>query len=489
MINKRSLGLMSVTLINVAAVSSLRNLPIMANCGLHLLFFYGLAAVCFFIPTALIAAELATTYSDNNGGVYTWVREAMGPKWGFVAAWALVAKGFVYFPSVLAFVAGSLAFLINPELIENRYYTLAIMLGAFWAGTLVNYKGLKLSDKITSIGSIVGTIVPGVLIVGLGVYWLLSNNPSEISITDKTDFFPTLSEFGQLTFLAGTFVGFAGMELSAAHAKDIANPKRTYPMAILISAILILCIFVMGSLAIALVVPQDKLSLDAGIMQAFANIFKVFNMGWITPLIALLVVGGAIATLKTWIISPIQKLHATSEYGAIPPYLQKTNKYGIPMRLLTLQAIVVSVFSSVFLFMPSVNSAFWLLTALTASSYMVVFLLMFPAAIILRFKQPNRPRPYKVPGGNITMVLVGGIGFFSTLFAFTIAFVPPSNLPMGNVVFSVTLQIVSCILLFTPPLIFFKMKKDSWIPKQVTNAPQKIAASTPSEEKILVNTR
>lgn len=84
---KPSLGVVALALMNVAAIASLRNLPVMANCGLSLFFYYGLSILIFFIPSALISAELATVFTHKEGGVSTWVAEALGPKWGVFTSW------------------------------------------------------------------------------------------------------------------------------------------------------------------------------------------------------------------------------------------------------------------------------------------------------------------------------------------------------------------------------------------------------------------
>jgi len=79
---KRVLSVFSLVMINVIAVDSLRSLPISAAYGFSIVFYYLLAAILFFVPVALIAAELATAWPET-GGLYVWVREAFGRRWGF----------------------------------------------------------------------------------------------------------------------------------------------------------------------------------------------------------------------------------------------------------------------------------------------------------------------------------------------------------------------------------------------------------------------
>lgn len=121
-----------------------------------------------------------------------------------------------------------------------------------------------------------------------------------------------------------------------------------------------------------------------------------------------------------------------SRDGSLPKFLAKTNKDNVPTTILLLQGVIFSILSLAFLFMPSVNSAFWLLTDVTAILALFVYVFMFSAAIYLRFKYPDVKRSFKIPGGKLGMILVAGVGLISTVFAIIIGFFPPSQIPVGN---------------------------------------------------------
>ncbi len=454
---KPSLGVVTLALMNVAAIASLRNLPVMASCGLSLFFYYGLSIIIFFIPSALISAELATMFSHKEGGVSTWVTEALGPKWGFFTAWCMMAKGFAYFPAVIAFLAGTFAFLVNPHWAESRWYTMGVVVGIMWAGTLLNCRGVNLSNLISSLGCTVGTIFPGLVIVGLAVYWLLSGHPSVLRFDGS--YLPSIDSWSELAFLAGTFIAFSGIELSATHVREVKNPQKNFPKAILLCSVIVLGISILGSLAIALVIPKESLSLDAGIMQAFHTMFAHLGFSQMAKLMGVCVVFGALATINIWIMNPVRSLYANSkEHGYLPAYFRKVNKAGVPQPLLAFQAAVVTVMTLVFFsLIPSVNSTFWLLTATSCNIYMLGLLCMFASAMYLRFKRPQLARPFKVPGGKLGMLFIGGAGFCSTLFVFFIGFVPPASLDMGP--WALYLNIGSTGLIAGSALLYVKLKK------------------------------
>ena len=110
-----SLTLFSLVMITIGSVDSIRNLPATALFGSSLIFFFCLAAICFLIPCALVSAELASSWA-KQGGVYIWVKEAFGQRFGFLAIWFQWIENVIWYPTILAFVAGTLGYLISPDL-------------------------------------------------------------------------------------------------------------------------------------------------------------------------------------------------------------------------------------------------------------------------------------------------------------------------------------------------------------------------------------
>ena len=458
---KHTLSVLTLTMINVAAITGVSSLPMMGKTGMDLIFFYSVAALVFFLPSSLVSAELATAW-PQKGGVYVWVKEALGTHWGFLAVWFQTVNTLAWFPTMIAFVAGSMAYIFNPELAGNKTYTASVVVSVFWIATLVNFRGMRVSGLISNVGSIAGTVLPGAVLIGCGIFWITSGNPSQVPLELVTAF-PTLSEWSKIVFLAGTFQAFVGMEMSAVYAQEVKDPQRDYPKAILFSALIILAISILGSLAIAIVVPQHEISLDAGLMEAFTIIFNQYGIGYLIPLMALFVAGGAVAKVSTWIVGPSKGLLASSQSGDLPPFFQKMNKHGMPVNIMLVQGVIVTLFSLVFFLMPTVNTSYWILTALAAQLYLYMYALMFISAIILKIKKPKTKRPFKVPGGNLGMYIIAGLGFLGSLFCIGIGFVPPSDLlDTGSLWLYESVLIGGSLLLGLPPLFFISKKKASW---------------------------
>ncbi|MEK7340245.1 MAG: amino acid permease, partial [Verrucomicrobiota bacterium] len=142
---RRVLSVFVLAMLNVSIMASLRNLPLVAEFGLSAIFFFFIVALFFLIPCALISAELATGW-PKSGGVYIWVREALGDRWGFFAIWMQWIHNVAWYPVILSFVAGTLAYLISPNLSENKFFILSVILLGFWGMTFFNYFGIKTSS-------------------------------------------------------------------------------------------------------------------------------------------------------------------------------------------------------------------------------------------------------------------------------------------------------------------------------------------------------
>ncbi len=458
--NKKTITVFTLAMINVAAIGSVKNWPTIAEIGFSSLFFFLLAALLFFIPTALVSAELATGW-PKIGGVFVWVKEAFGHRAGFLAIWLQWFENVIWYPTILSFIAATAAYLFDPALINNKPYLLIVSVVSFWLMSYINMKGMKISGWISSFGVIVGTFIPAAVIIGLGCHWFISESPLQIDFSLKS-FIPDMSSPEQLVLFAGVLLSFCGMEMSAVHAKDVENPQKNYPKATLISVILILGLSILGVLAIAAVVPKSEISLTAGSMQAFVAFVDAYNLKGLVPWMALLIVIGALASLSTWIVGPSRGLLAAAQSGDLPPTFRQLNPHGMPRPLLILQAGIVTVLSFLFVLMPTVNSAYWILAVLVTQVYLVMYIMMFAAAIKLRYKKPDVPRAYKIPGGNFGMWVVAGMGILSSVFTLIIGFFPPAQIPTGNTAFFVGFLIVGVVVVCLAPSLILRFKKPSW---------------------------
>lgn len=468
----------SMAMMTGAAVVSLRGLPMMAKEQLTLFVYIAFATFIFLIPAALVSAELGSAFGEKGGGVYTWVKEAFGPRWGFVAIWLQWIQNVVWYPTVLAFSAAAIAYVVgHPALASNGTYVGIFCIAVFWGATWVSLRGVDAIARVTSWAFLGGTVLPGVIIMVLAVIWILQGNPIAMlhpAVTDPASvmsmagghahprYFPFITGMGDIAFLAGIILLFAGVEVHAVHANEMTNPKKQFPAAILIASVVIILLFTLGSFAVATVLPNQEINLQEGLMKAFLQIFTRFGIGWATPVVCLLLAFGGIGGVMSWISGPSRGLLWTAQEGEIPPFLAKTNKDGVQVNILVVQGVIVTTLALAYFVMTDVSVAFFLLSAVTITLYLMMYMLMYAAAVRLRYSQPGLKRSYRVPGGLPGMWGVAGVGFAGVLFAFVVGFFPPTQLPVGSPSLYVSLVVGGTVVFTVLPLLIGMMKRPSW---------------------------
>lgn len=458
---RRSINVFVLAMLSVAVVVSLRNLPVSAEYGFSSLFYYLAAALFFMIPYALVSAELASGW-PKAGGVFIWVREALGDRWGFFAIWMQWFHNMTWYPVMLAFIAAGIARLINPALADNKFYLTSVILAGFWGVTFLNFLGIKTSALFSTICVLMGTILPGALLIFFGTQWVIQGMPTDISFR-LHDFIPSFTNLSNIVFLSGIFLALSGMEASANLAREVKNPQKNYPRALFIGVLIAVTILALGSLAVAIVVPRSEISFVSGLFDAFHSFFAKYHLEWITPIVAILTVMGAVGELNAWTIAGVKGLFVTTEHGCLPPIFHKVNERQTPVNLLFFQAIIVTFTALVFLYLPNVNIAYWALSALSAQMYVLVYIFLFLAAIILRYKKPAVHRAYKIPFKNKGIWCLVVVGILSCLFAITVSFIPPSSsFVIASILRFELLLIIGLAVSCAIPLIIYQLKRPHW---------------------------
>jgi len=453
----KKISLISLILLIVAAIDSIRNLPASALFGSALIFFFIFSAIVFLIPTSLVAAELSATFPEK-GGVYHWVSTAFGEKWAMLAIWLQWINTMVWYPTILSFIAGTAAYLIDPELAQNKGYLIGCILLVFWILTFVNMRGLHFSARINNFCAVIGTVVPMLFLIALGVIWVCKGHPLQISVNTQT-IFPSLAQSGNWVALIAIMASFLGMELAGVHVSDVRDPQKNFPRAVFVASLFILLTMILGSLAIAFVLPEKEINLVSGVMQVFSNLFSVFSIEGLTPVLTLLIVVGTIGGITNWLISPAKGLLHAAEFGYLPLVFRRKNKHGVASNILLAQALLVSLFCLVFLLVPSVNAFYWFLTALSTELYMIMYILMFFSALRLHYKHVNRPKAFKIPGNHGGMWLTCLLGLFGCSATIAVSFFPPDNVNIGSSVQYVMMICAGNLLTISPVFLFYLYKR------------------------------
>jgi glutamate:GABA antiporter len=446
----------ALAMMTTGSVASLRPSPTMAVYGLACVFLYLVPALVFLLPTALVSAELASGWS---GGVYNWVARGISKPAGFLAVWCQFAMTVFYYPSLLAYVASTLAYVFNPTLASNGLWTATVIVVAYWSGVWVSSRGTKGVAGLASGGLIIGTLVPGVLLVVLGIVFLGQGNPSAAPMTSD-NLLPEWAGLASLVLIVNNFLSYSGMEMNAVHVSSLRQPGKEFPKAMFLATGLVLLIFILPALAISWVVPADELSLTAGVMQAFDAVFGQFGWQVLTPIVGIMLVTASLGGMLTWLAGPSRGLLLISrQEGYLPPVLQRLNKHGVQQNILVAQGLVTTAIALLYAFIPEVSSAYWIFSVITTQVYLIMYLLMFVAAVRLRRTAPDHPRGFRAP----MLVALCGTGFAASLAALLVGFVPPSQFGSGDtVVYFVVVAGGALGLGLLVPYLFYKLRKPSW---------------------------
>ncbi len=321
--------------------------------GLACVFLYLLPAVVFLLPTSLVSAELASGLGRRR--LQLGVSQGISKPMGFLAVWCQFAMTIFYYPSLLGFVASTLAYVINPELASSGVWTAIVIVVVYWSGVWVSSRGTKGVAGLASGGLIIGTLIPGVLLVTLGVVFLGQGNASAAPMT-ADHLLPVWAGLSSLVLIVNNFLSYSGMEMNAVHVGSLRSPDKEFPRAMFLAMGLVLLIFILPALAISWIVPAEELSLTAGIMQAFDAVFAYFGSQWLTPIIGIMLVTASLGGMLTWLAGPSKGLLLISrQEGYLPPFLQKLNKNGIQQNILVTQGVITTVIALGYALVPSVS--------------------------------------------------------------------------------------------------------------------------------------
>ncbi|MCM1029356.1 MAG: amino acid permease [Pseudoflavonifractor sp.] len=460
---KGTLTMMAMAILLITSIFSLRGLPSEAKYGVQSIFFFIFAAVVFLVPFSLVCAELASTYT-KSGGLYRWVAEAFGPKWGWTAMYLEWQTIIFWFPTVLMFGAASLAYIAWPEsfdaaLASNKIYTLIVAMALYWAATFNAFRGQKSANMLSTYGGVVGTIIPGAILIILGALYLILGKHNYLA---EMPFFPDFSHFNTLVLAASIFLFFAGMETQAVHINDMSNPSRQFPRSVFVACVAIVVLYTVGTLVIGLVIPSDNINLLQSLLVAYKALWKSFDLSWLGNVTALFVMFGVAGQISALVTGPSTGLMAVAQSGYLPRSLQKVSEKGVNKSILLIEGALVSVLSLVLIVLPTVESAYQIMSQMATIIYLIMVVMIYLAFIRLRRTAPGRVRGFKVPGGKVGEAIVCGVGIAGALLAIVLSFIPPSQISTGSPVVYVSIIAAGVAIFVALPLVIYRCRKPSW---------------------------
>jgi amino acid transporter len=427
----RALGLRDLVLFNLVAVLGLRWLATAAKAGPSALTLWLLAALLFFVPQGLVVTELSSRFPEE-GGIYQWTKHALGERHGYLCGWCYWINNVLYYPNLLISSAVIATYAIgkgDSALASNWTYVLSATLVCLWLAVLLNIVGVGTGKWLQNAGGI-GSYIPGIILIALGVAFVVVGRPSANPITAR-NLVPDLGSLDGLNLWASIAFAFAGLELSSAMGGEVRNPRRTLPRAILISAPLIAAAYVLGTGALLWLVPKGDVSIVSGFLQGIDTGARTLGpgLGWLAPLAAIAYTLGNIGGVGAWLTGPARVAFAIGLDRYFPPAFGRIHPHWkTPYVAILVQAVLATGFLllSVLGKGTTVEKAYLIILDTQLLVYFIPYVYLF-IAFLLHRRTEAPADTIRVPGGAAGAWLVGLSGLFVTLFAMGVAMVPPGG--------------------------------------------------------------
>lgn len=420
--NKKVLSIIDVLLMTVTANFGIRWIAVAAGIGPSSLFLWLFGAVLFFMPLAIITAQMARAHPDE-GGLYAWTRLTLGEKHGFTVAWLYWINNIFYYPAILIFLASNFAYLIGrPDLTENTTFVLTTALVGFWIIVAISLFGLKTSKYVVSFAGIFGLIIPLLLLVFFAVlaYVKLGGSATDFS---WNNFIPGGKIMGNLSSLSMIMFAMAGVEVTATFANRVERPKRDLYGGLLLGSAGIFILYVTGTLSMNILAAPAELLKTSGLMQTFAIIDQKFNISWLSRIIAGCVTFAELAAIVVWLLAPVIMFFKCTPRGIVPEWMHKTDKNDTPINAILFQGILVSIIIAVTSLLPNVNAMYQVLVLMATVLYFIPYLFLAVAYI----------RSIAVIGMNKFVAYSLAIGVFASItLGIIVSFVPSEDLKTAH---------------------------------------------------------
>lgn len=413
---------LDMTLFTVCAILVIDQLAASAAIGAQSVFWWVFTMIFFFVPYGLITAELGSTYPDE-GGIYAWVKRAFGPRWGGRTAWLWWINVALWQPSVFIIFVGIFSALFVPAM--ALWTKVAIAIGLTWITVWVNVIALDIGKWVPNIGALFKVAI--MLVIGVGGFWYASRH----GVANQLTFSSMAPSWGaSLAFLPVIVYNFMGFELMSGAGAEMKNPGRDVPVAIVISGFLIATFYLLGTIGILIALPLKDINLISGIIDTFHKLFGATGTGAsITIALGCMAMYTFFSNMVTWTIGANRSAAEAANEGDLPGIFAHLHKvHQTPSAAAIATGVITTIVIIAYGFMAkNAEDLFWTLYAFSSVVFLLPYLAMFLAFRKLRANDGDRPRPYRVPGGNGVATLLSAICGLFILQAIVFFIYQPGN--------------------------------------------------------------
>ena len=417
----RVMRLRDVVLFNITAIVGLRWLTTAASqFGLASLGLWLLAMLVFFLPSAVAVRELADI-DPGAGGIYRWVGRAFGPLHGFVAGWGYWVNNLFYFPSLLVATAAIAAYAGGARfahLGDDPVFVALVSLAGLWIAVGMNLVGLRVGKRLQNLGGY-GTWLPALIFVLLAI-WALATRGSATPFSGRA-LLPASLDLQAINLFATMTFACAGLELAPTLGDEIHDPAATLRRGIVVSGVAVVAMYVLGTAATLVALPQETVSITNGMPQATAALVDRLGAPWLVPaagIVAILLVLGNLGGVGAWLAGSARLPFVAGLDGALPPAFGRIHpRWQTPHLAILIQGAIATLFIIASLVGATVKNAYLVLTQTTLILFFLPYLYLFAA--YLRLRRDRRAQT----------ALTGVVGLAAVAFSIVLGFVPPADEP------------------------------------------------------------
>jgi glutamate:GABA antiporter len=423
---KKYISVGDIVFINIAALIGVRWFSTAAKYGAGAIILWILAAFLFFIPVALICAELSSLFPNEKGGMMSWIKNIYGEKTSFFASWIYYVSWYFYYPAVLTFTSIAFAYAFAPKLASNKVYVTIFVIVIYWMITLIALYGDKATSKTAKLGGLFGNIIPILAILALGaasVFILKIPIPTDYSLSN---WIPNFSS-SNLMFLSTLTLAMAGVELSSPFAASMKNPSKDYPKAIVISGFCVCLAYILGTVALTFVLPPSKIGAASGILTDIIHITSVMGAPIVGKILCFLIFLAPFAGCIVVLLASTRFFVDGNDKNSLPKIFLHKNKNDVASKAIIMQGLIVTAIIIATNLLSTVELIYAALVLTGTILLFIPYLILIFAYFSLKFKQRSKYKnaPFKVPFGYTGAIIAGSIVIFTTLITIFIPMVSP----------------------------------------------------------------
>ena len=428
--------------------------PTFATVGKSLVFFLLLCGLGWFLPVALCSAELATIEGYQEGGIYSWVGKPLGEKYGFAALffqWFQVTVGFV---TMIYFIVGTLSYVLEiPAMNDDPVFKFLSVIGIFWLLTLLQLRGTETTAKMAKFGFSIGIVLPVIVLFICSIHYFAAGHPVSKSFTESS----VLPRGKNIAALTSFVLAYMGVEASATHFSDLKDAKRAYPKLLMVLVVVGILMSTIGGSLVSMVL-SGKISSNEGVMDTATKLISPGHIGIGVKLIGFLISFGILAQVSSWIVSPTEGLQFAATKGLLPKQLAEKNRNDVPVRILLIQAVVVTLWAALLTLKSGGgggNVGFQTAISLTVVIYLSAYILFFISYFKVLKKKQSLKRDFEIPGPSWIKHLVAGFGLGISIAAVGTAFIVPTTIDSADSSMYLVSLITGFVVTLAVPFLFY----------------------------------